>query len=167
MRPMQVIDDDLLSDLDDCRAIRGEVGLIPFKVFVRIREWSGERQGDGSEFRDGPDLQITVGKGKDKQPVRVRMTTNKDIIASGGIYRDRDLRVGPITPDYGPDSTGASGGFGQALLDPSPKGDTTTEIFWRVEGGDMAPGGSWYEKIGQETTALHTYVMLRSTGTKP
>lgn len=148
--------------LDQLRALGGAFGLRPYTVFVRVRTSAGDRPGAGNTYLDndgGPDVQMTVGRPPlGPQPVMVKMLSNRDIIASGGLYRDRDLRVGPITPTVG---------LVGSTFDPLQFGRSGTEIFWLVVGGDMAPGGSWHTRIQVETTALHTYLVLRATGTQP
>jgi hypothetical protein len=155
--------------LDTRRAIAGLMGLRIYSVFVRQRRWSGKRVGVGTSVDNngGPDVQLTnsLPPPLGKQPVRVRAVSNKDIIASGGLYRDLDLRVGPITPAYLA-SILPAGGFSDATVDPPQVGSVPTEIFWLVKGPGLPPGGSIHERIGFEETALHIYLILRAKGTQ-
>lgn len=154
--------------LDQRRSIAGLMGLRPFTVFVRTRRWSGARLGLGT-FVDnggGPDIQLTNGTlpaPMGPQPVMVKAVSNKDIVASGGLYRDRDLRVGPITPTYLANVLPA-GGFGDSTIDPPQTGSVPTEVFWIVFGPGMFPGGSLCMKVGEIVTALHYELILRATG---
>lgn len=157
--------------LDVRREIGGIMGLRPFSVFVRTRRWSGGRVGQGTyvDNAGGPDVQLTNGvplPGIPPQPVRVRQMSSKDIIASGGLFRDRDLRVGPVTPPY-PAGVLPAGGFGDSTIDPPQDGTVPTEIFWIVFGPGMFPGGSMCTKVQEEVTALHYSLVLRSTGGQP
>src|ERR1700730_9731962 len=113
----------ILPALDQVRAIGGLLGLRVYTVFVRRRQWSGNRVGLGTSVDNngGPDIQLTDGTPPiGPQPVRVRNVSNKDITASGGPYRDRDLKVEPLTPAYLA-TIFPAGGFGDSTIDP-PQG---------------------------------------------
>jgi hypothetical protein len=170
----------LLPVVDTVRAIPGLFGLAPFKVFVRVRIWSGDRPGSGNFIdnvdTNGQDVQITVGQPPmGPQPCKAEFLSNKDIIASAGVYRDRDIKVGPFTPSYALSPTACAaigcsppmGGVAESTVDPPQIFNTVTEIFWRVEGPSMAPGGSWCTRVGFEATALHYFVVLRGNGEQP
>ena len=150
---------------DAMRAVAGAAGLRPFTVKVRIRTWSGARPGVGA--RSDTDITLTNQfVDGSAQNVRVRQLSSKDIIASGGRYRDRDLRVGPMSPSYAATFTMAAGGFGDASIDTAPT-NTATEIFWNVQGPGMPAGGEWHSKVGEEATELHYYLILRASGRQP
>jgi hypothetical protein len=158
----------ILPALDQIRAIGGLLGLRPYTVFIRTRQWPDRRVGYKTfvDNNGGPDVQLTDGQAPiGPQPVRVRLLSNKDIIASGGLYRDRDLRVGPITPAYLA-SILPAGGFGDSTVDPPQVGSVPTEILWIVKGPSLPPQGSIHERIGMEETALHIYLVLRAKGSQ-
>lgn len=178
---MALVPNALLVALDAARTRRGALGLNPFRVYLRIREWPGGRVWEGNQYIDnvgngGQDLQITVGQPPiGPQPCKVTFVSTKEIIASAGLYRDRDMRVGPFTPPYGlsPSACHACGfgephgGFSDSQIDPAQYGDTATDVFWRVEGPTMAKGGSWFNKLELTATSLHYFLTLRANGTQP
>lgn len=159
---------DLLDVLDDIRGIPGELGLRPYKVTVIVRTWTGTRPGvDASTSTDTPAV-ITVDIGQ--QHPKVRQLTDRDVIASGGQYTDRDFRIGPITP---PTTGGNAGdapypaGIRAAVFDP-PTSSSPTEVFFRVEGPGMPAGGTYFKKIGQDVSRpLHYEFTVRDTGETP
>lgn len=154
---------DIMQGLDDIRGIGGELGLRPYKVSFLVRSWSGVRPNDGIST-DAPPVVLTTGNGC--QSVIVKQVSAKEIVASGGLYRDRDLKVGPLTPPYVASLDLPAGGFADATLDPVPTG-APVEVFWNVQGPDMPPGGSWFERLYAERTALHHFFILRATGQRP
>lgn len=156
----------ILQAQDIRRSIGGLMGLRPFTVFVRTRRWSGNRVGQGTfvDNAGGPDVQLTNGVAPlGPQPVRVRTLSNRDIIASGGIYRDRDMRVGPLTPSFAA-SILPAGGFNDSTVDPPQVGSIPTQIMWIVFGPGMFASGSLCDRISLDETALHISLVLRSTG---
>lgn len=139
-----------------------------WRVTVRVRTWDGERPGDGG-YTDVDTLLVHVREDGRASPVMVKQVSRADAIASGGIYTNRDVRVGPITPPYPAGLFNYAGGFGDATVDPSQDpSDAPIEIFWRVTGpGWPSSDGGWSDKIGEEFTSLHAIVILRANGRKP
>lgn len=155
----------VLPVLDIVRSVGAVIGLRPFTVKVRVRTYNGARVGQGLKT-DVDTVLTNQFVDRSRQPVMVKTLTQKDVIASGGLYRDRDLRVGPITPSYAASLGILAGGFGDSTVDPPPP-LVPTEIFWNVTGPGMPSGGAWCSKIGEEVTALHYYVILRADGRRP
>lgn len=143
--------------LDSLRAIPGKMGLHPHKVTVRVRTWAGgSRPAEhGSTFTD-VDTVLRVGG----QNPKVAQVSQKDVIASGGSYTDRRVKVGPLTPPF------PGGGTEYTTLDP-PKVASPVEVFWKIEGDGYPPGGSWFTRVSDEDSALHSYVILQATGEQP
>lgn len=156
--------DALLPMLDrGLRPIGGLLGLRPWQVFVRVTTWSGERPGTGTKAVT--QTQLTVGK--PPQPVKVVEVSERDVVASGGLYRASDLRVGPITPTYTSPS-GDGGGYVYSVIDPAAAA-TGAEIEWVLKStvGGRSTNGDLYEKVAEEAArrgGLDFYVVLRSTG---
>lgn len=154
----------LLAVLDRaCRPIGGLLGLRPWQVFVRVTTWSGERPGLGT--KSVSTTQLTVGK--PPQPVKVVEVSERDVVASGGLYRASDLRVGPITPPY-VTATNDGGGFAYSVIDPAVAA-TGAEVEWVLKStvGGRSANGDLYEKVAEEAArrgGLDYYVILRSTG---
>lgn len=160
----------ILGPLDIVRGVGGLLGLRVFTVTIVVRTWSGDRVGLGQSM-DTPRTALTnkLPNGVDTTPVRVRQLSRREIIASGGLYSDRDVRVGPITPPYPAGLFGSAGGFDESTVDPAQTASyVPTEVFWNVVGPGWPTGtGGWADKIGEETTALHTYAILRANGRLP
>lgn len=155
--------DDILSSLDDIRGIAGDLGLRPFVVTLRTRRWTGPSSGKGV-----PTEMLTRLVNGCGQPVRVRQMSTKDIVASGGLYTDKDLRVGPMTPAYASSLSMPAGGFTPEQLDPPvPSAVISIDMQFIVTGPGIPSCGVIYDKIGQESTSLHYVLILRATGRKP
>lgn len=150
----------ILAGLDGIRTIGAQLGLRPYTVKIRLRLWSGERPGiAGSSFADY-DTVIGNQLGGVVYPPKVRQVSAQDVIASGGLYASRDMRVGPMTPSYGP------GGVNRDIIDPKVY-NAAAEVFWILTGPDIPDRGVVYRRISEEATALHFYVVLRSSGKFP
>lgn len=133
-------------------------GLRLHNVQVLTRTWSGARAGVGTKT-DSASLSLRVDLGIG--PVKVRNVTQRDIIASGGLYTDQDVIVGPITPPY----TGSSSDNDAiAVFDP-PVGSSPTEVFFRITGPGYTGSGDWFEKIQTRVDKPFRYeLVLRKTG---
>jgi hypothetical protein len=164
---MATLASTILPALDAIRGIGGILGLRPFTITLRVRTWSGGSPGKG--FKTDTDVRLmnnTATGGTTS--VKARFVTTQEIIASGGLYRDRDVKVGPLTPQFAAAYGLPQGGYGDATLDPVPTPlAQPTEIFWNVIGPGMAPGGSWCSRIKEEASALHYYLVLRADGKVP
>lgn len=160
----------ILPALDAIRGIGGALGLRPFVVTVRVRTWTGgTRPGLGQ--KTDVDTVLTNMSGANAQPIMVRYVTNREVIASGGKYRDRDLKVGPITPNYVATGPLAAGGFTSQQIDPPPV-ISAQEIQYLVQAPDFpasinSAGGMIFDKIAEERTQLHFYLVLRNSGRQP
>lgn len=155
-----------LPPTDALRALAGALGLRPYTVMVRIRTWSGERPGIGSRLDVNTVLTNTYLDGT-LQNIRVKQVSRRDIIASGGLYADQDLHVGPITPPYPAGIFGAAGGFNDPNFDPVTQ-NSATEVFWNMTGPGLPTNvGAWFKKQGEEATAQHYYIILRKSAVVP
>lgn len=158
-----IVDDVFLGDLDEIRSIGGELGLRNYVVSVRIRTWSSGRQGLGI-----PTSITTQMVNAGGQPIMVRQVSRTEAIASGGLYTNRDLRVGPITPAYAAQFGLLAGGFVDSTIDPAQSvSPFPVDVQWIVTGTAIPTTGVVYDKIGEESTALHYYLILRATGRAP
>ena len=161
MSDFALVDDEFLGDLDEIRGIGGELGLRPFTVSVSFVTWSGARVGMGTPTtttttftNTSPTPDVTT------QPVMVRQVNRKEVIASGGLYTNRDLKVGPLTPAFAATLVQAGGGFADPAIDPEAT-NTPTEVHWRVSGPGYPAAGATFDKVGEEATSLHYYVIIR------
>jgi hypothetical protein len=162
MPPLPSFQQTILSDLDEIRGIAGELGLRPYTVTVQLLTYSGLRAGLGTKTA-GPVLTLFHTMGPNAQPVRVRQLSRKEIIASGGLYTDRDFKVGPMTPAYGAYVNQFAGGNTDAQLDPEAT-IYPTEVIWAMSGPGLPAGGATFSKVGEEATALHYFIFLRQSG---
>ena len=98
---------DLLPTIDAIRgAIPGDLGMTDNTVTVRVVVWSGERVGLGTATTTDTPLLTATGHNP-----KVRKVSTREVAASGGLFRDGDYKVGPMTPDQG--------AFTMATLDPA------------------------------------------------
>jgi hypothetical protein len=154
--------DQILAPLDLIRGVGDLLGLRLYTVTVRKRVWSGTIPGDGTPTDTDVVLKNARPNGV-SAPVMLRQLSRKEVIASGGLYVDRDVRVGPMTPAYAATSLQAAGGYHDADVDPATSG-SPTELFYIVSGPGWPSPAGYAEKVGEEATALHFYLILRSTG---
>jgi hypothetical protein len=156
----------LLPAVDIIRSIPGSsaFGLRRYQVFVRIRYWDGV---DANQ----PNIPPRVGLGQlvDRETQllvngtnpRVRQITQREIVASGGVLTDQDIKIGPLTPDF------PGGGILPATVSP-PTSASATEIYWRVVGEAYPPGGAWFDLYARDVQPnFHMYLTLRANGKKP
>lgn len=161
----------ILPALDAIRGIGGLLGLRPFRVTVRKRCWSGGRPGAPGAIKvDLDTLLVNQAADRSLQPVLVRQVSRAEVIASGGQYASRDLRVGRMTASYLAGIL-AAGGYDDATVNQMPT-ITATELVWIIQPNDsgshgIPAGGVIAELRGQESTALHVTVYLRATGRAP
>lgn len=161
----------ILPALDAIRGIGGLLGLRVFQVKVRKRVWTGGRPGaPGTSKVDTDTVLVNQAADGSLQNVRVRQLTRREVIASGGQYAARDLKVGPITPSFLAGILPA-GGFNDGTIDPAPTA-SATEMIWILSSvpdgtAGIPAGGIICDKRGEEATALHYYVILRATGRQP
>lgn len=147
----------ILSSVDSIRGIPGELGLRPSSVTIRVRTWSGSRPGEPSSTYTDVDTSILVGG----QNPKVRHLTSNDVVASGGLYTDQDYKIGPITPEF------IGGGVSKSTIDPETT-TTAREIFYQIVGPGEPDGGSWYQRVSDETEhSLHSYIVVRKTAVVP
>lgn len=152
--------------LDAVRAIGGTQAFLvhTWTATIRVRTWTGERPGIGT-FTDVDTQLFNASVTGELAPVRVKQLTTKDIISSGDLYRDRDMRIGPITPDFAASYLPAGG-----YTDSTIETDVTTsavEVFWNISGRGMPTGGEWCSKVSEDVSELHYYVVVRATGKQP
>lgn len=166
----------ILPALDAIRGIGGLLGLRVFSVTVRKRVWTftGSRRtpgAPGSSKVDYDTLLTNQAADGSLQRARVRQVSRRDVISSGGQYAERDLKVGPLTPDFAAAFLLPAGGTDDLTLDPPPT-SSAVEMIWILKGvpddGKLLPaGGVVCEKRGEDSSSLHYYVFLRATGRQP
>lgn len=144
--------DDLMPLLDDVRSIPGELGLRPFRLFVRTKTWTGERPGLG--LSTTTEVEVLTGG----HPPKVRELEHRDIISGAPHLKRVEYRVGPIQPDY------PLGGHTTEELDPE-QSTTPTEVLYRLTGPGLPADGLLCEKVSDDFVAnLHRELTLRAIG---
>ncbi len=149
---MATLREALLPVVDALRGIPAQLGLRQHSVYVVSRTWSGSRVGLGTNTDTTKHEYVALGQ----YDTKITMVSAKDIIASGGMYTDQDLKVGPITPAY----TGSS--VNNAAItdfDPTP-GNSPTEIFFKITGPGYPTAGAWFKKISQDVTGNFRYTFI-------
>jgi hypothetical protein len=140
----------LLPVIDRLRGLPDSLGLRLYAVQIVVRTWSGSRAGLGGNTDTATGLKVDLGV----HNIKVVQVTQQDVIASGGLYSNQDLKVGPITPPF-PGS--AKDDDAIAIWDPVPVlGAPGAEVFFFITGPGML-GGAWFKKVGQNVTKNFRY----------
>lgn len=150
--------DALLPAIDALRGIPATLGLRLYSVQVMYQTWSGTdssgRSGVGIGTKsNSPLLTLKVATGSAQ--VSVHQVSQRDIINSGNLYTDQDLKIGPITPPY----TGSAKDDDQiGIFDPVPTG-SPTEVHFFVTGPGYS-SGAWFKKIGDDVSKPFSYFLF-------
>ena len=93
---------------------------------------------------------------------KVRQVTQRDIVASGGLYHAQDMKVGPLTPSYpGSQQNGQGGGVAYSTIDPVVSGQTV-EVYYGISGASLPGVHVWYDKFSDTTDhAMNSTIILR------
>jgi hypothetical protein len=149
--------DAFLPILDSYRGALDTVyGLRRFDVTVRVTTWApGSLPGSQGSTKVPVDTPLTVNG--DARP-KVEQLSQRTIIASGGLYQDQDLRIGPLTPSYS-----VANGIDPSVFDPA--GASNVEVLFLLQGPGLPAAGAWFSKVGQEVTAnFHYHLVVRAAG---
>lgn len=137
---MTTLRDSLLPVIDVIRGILdAPLGMRQCQVSVVTNTWTG---GAYPGAPGSTKTQVVTPLKVDGQSPGVTLVSQKDIIASGGLYQEMDLRVGPLTPKF------TGGGIDPTTLD-NQSGGQNTEIFFLVSGPGIGSGSGYYKKVGQ------------------
>lgn len=83
------------------RGIPNKFGLRQYDIVLRVNGWSGQTAGDGNLTVTDYDVTVnTTEPDSGNNRPNVRQLSQKDVIASGGLYSDIDFRIGPLTPQF-------------------------------------------------------------------
>ena len=153
----------LLPALDQIRSILGPSGLDlrPTSITVVQRFWSGGRRGVGTS------TDTTVAA---IPPfVKVRQVKQREVAESGGRYEIGDVIAGPITPAYTNPTTGATGGFTEAQLDPpvTTQGVENVYILGQQSGATGIVGEYQLVDFKSRDRAFRFELVLRRRATSP
>lgn len=146
--------DSFLPAVDVFRGIPGIFGLRLFTVSVVSRTWTGTRPGLGTSVDATTGIKVDLGV----YQAKVTLVSANDAVASGGLYTNQDIRIGPITPPY----TGSSAdGSAITVFDPVV-GASPTEIFFNIKGPGYPVAGAWFLKKSQDVTRSFRYSFVVS-----
>jgi hypothetical protein len=154
----------LLPLLDQVRGISGILGFRPTTVTIRVVTWTGRPGVGTSSYVDTP-LQVMTATSTPQNP-RVVPITNKDILASGGLYTEEDVKVGPLTPQFAASAGLAGGGYAPSAINPpqGTAGASYKEIHFKLAGGGYQ-FPVWFERIGDSVISTTRYfLVLRRAG---
>ena len=151
------IRDGYLSVLDQYRGQLDTLwGLRLYDVLMRVSTWpTGTLPGAQGATKAAVDTPVVVAGGA--RP-KVEQLVQRDVLASGGLYQDQDLKIGPLTPK----SAGFPAGVDPATFDPLE--GSNVEVLFQLT-GPAFPTGAWFKKIGQQFTGTFgLYLIVRKTG---
>lgn len=156
-----LIDDAFLSDIDDIRGIPGQIGIRPTSITRRVVTFLGGKPGQGNQTFI--DQQLLVGIGS--QSPKVAQVTDKDAMASGGLYTNQAVRVGPMTPGYAASIFSLSAGVPASVLNPPMVASgASAEIFFKLSGGGYQ-FPVWFKRVSDEViSATKYFVVLERSG---
>jgi hypothetical protein len=153
----QTLRDSLLPAVDIIRGIPAILGLRLHIVQIRVRTWDRARQGQGGLTDLTSSIRVDLAVANTK----VRNLNQKEVIASGGLYTDQHLIVGPITPPY----IGSTVDNDQISIFDPPVAQNPIEVYFNIQGPGYSPTGDWFRKIGQRTDQPFRYMLyLEKTG---
>ena len=147
-----------LPVLDTMRGALNTVwDLRRYDVVVRVTTSTGGiLPGAQGSTRTPVDTPLVVAGGA--RP-KVEQLSQRDILASGGLYQDQDLRIGPLTPV----AAGYPSGIDPATFDPAFAG-SNVEVRFKITGPGV-PAGAWFKKVGQDISRNFRFTLIvRKTG---
>lgn len=122
--------DDLKMMLPELRAIAGDLGFRPYRVYSVRRTWTTGIPGDGTSTLVRTEIT------EDGQPPKVHVLTDKELALGG--YTEKRIRIGPITPET---TVGAvTAGTSLSLLHPDDL-DVGEEFWIELVGPDAPAAG--------------------------
>lgn len=168
-----------LPALDQLRGLRGQLGYAPIAVTVRVVTTAAGAPGQGGPptIVDTPlyvatstptgeggvdnDAPVTFGP----QNPRVVQVSDRDALASNGLYTNQEMKVGPLTPEFMATLAWESGGVAASTLDPPvAPGAGSKEIFFKLSGGGYQQP-VWFKRIGDSVEhSTRYFVILKRSG---
>lgn len=131
-----------------------------YHVFIRVTTWpsanSDDVPGKGTAIVTETELVLDTNGTRPK----VTVLTTKDIVASGGLYKDGDYLINFITPHY---TVFGAGGVEIDLFEPD-QNTVPTEILFSITGPEF-PLGALFKKIETQTyRPFHFSLIVRKVG---
>lgn len=144
--------DDFLPTLASIRAIPGQFGLRPHRVYLVVSSTSGTYPGDGQ--RDDILTELVEG---DSQPPKVRWPKDEDVAM--GLVPKGQATIGPITPAFSTGGTDLSDLSGVDLL----AGDVR---LLRITGPSHPDGADYRIVSVKADRAMHYMITAIPVGTQ-
>lgn len=144
--------DSLLPAVDTIRGIPAQFGLRLHTVQIVLRTWTGTRVGLGTNADTSTGIKQDLGI----YPIKVRNVSEREVVASGGVYTDQDVVVGPITPPFA-GSTLDNDAI--SIFDPTP-GTSPAEVFFKITGPGYPTTGAWFKKLSQNVSKPMRYTFV-------
>lgn len=132
-------------------------GVREYDVLMRVNTWSGPLAGQGIKSTTETPLLVNG------QRCKVEQVSQRDIIASAGLYQDQDVKIGPLTPPF-TNLDGSPGGVDRAIIE-TPLGGAGVEVLFKIT-GPAYPTGAWFERVRAELMKgnYHWTLVLRKLG---
>lgn len=125
-------------------------GLRRYDVALLMREWpAGTIPGAHGVSPTETTIPLLVGGGRP----RIEQISTREIAASGGLYQDRDIRIGPFTPPF------MSGGADPEWLRPSVSADRV-EYYIAISNADSGEAGERYSIVQTDTSRSLRWTMV-------
>lgn len=152
--------DCIKKSLECALAAPGLLGLRAYQIYVVRSTWTGSRPGLGTKSIVETELLI----GGQKPPCK--QVSSNDIFLSAGLLTDKDLKL-TLIDEY--TTLDGYGGTPKSLINPSENEDGyTTQLYFKVLGGEHPTTGQYYKRIKSEDDCNITSVIyLRATAEKP
>ena len=146
------IRDAALPILDAWRGrLDTQFGLRRYDVALLTREWpSGSVPGSHGITPVETTVALTVG---DAGRPRVDQLSAREIAASGGLYEDRDIRIGPFTPPY------VGGGADPVWFAPPVSGDRR-EYYILISNADTGELNQKYQVLRVDRSRPLRWMMV-------
>lgn len=128
---------------------------------VVVTTVGGDRPGHGGTKT----VSITpLTNGPNAVNVRAKQVSDRDVVLSNNMLDDKDWVIGPFAFPYNVGTV--SGGFDPVNF--TQTGSDPLELWIRIQGDGMAPGGSFFKKIWDQMDRHVVYrIFIRSNGAKP
>ena len=140
--------ESLRKTLFNVLAVPGKLGLNEYSIVVIKTSWSGERTSVGTKTVVSQSLCYSGSQ----NPYFERLSS-RQIFAGKDKYKDGDYSI--TLP-----RTFISGGYSNSDFELNAPGTT---MYFKVLGPDMAPSGTLFSKIDEQTNSLTIKLILRAT----
>jgi hypothetical protein len=141
-------------------------GIRPFKVYLKVTSWSGQTAGQGARVDTIYPILVNSEVDGYNNPY-CKQLSQKDVVASGGLFSDMMLQVGPLVPSYTDPITGQTGGTLPGTIEQAIK-TSPQEIHVNVQwAGASSASGDWFEIVSSNFESVYSYYFtVKKEGTQ-